>query len=98
NRKRRSVTLIFERLQHPVASVLAIVDRQPSLCIGIERPGVKALQGWVVQREGRATEGPGSAAHELVSYRILARRGDGVVVGLEKRSVILQHQSSIGNQ
>jgi len=43
NSKRRSVLLILERLEYAIAGVFAIVDRQPSLSIDIERPGVKAL-------------------------------------------------------
>jgi hypothetical protein len=91
------LALVLERLEDAIAAVFGIVDGQGAVGIGSKRPGVEALQRLVAQREGRAIEGPRSAAHELVSYRILAIRRDSIVVGLDKRPVALQHQGSIGN-
>jgi hypothetical protein len=91
------LSLVLVRLERAVAGVLCIVDSQPAVGIGIERPGVKALQLLVAQREGRAAEGPRSAAHELVSLPTLTRRRDRIVVGLDKRAVVLQHQGAIRN-
>jgi len=96
-RRNDPLLLVLERLEHAVAGVFGIVDGQPAIGIGVQRSGVKALIRLVVQGEGRPIEGPRSVRYELMSDPTLARRSDGIVVGLDKRSIVLQHQRSVGN-
>src|SRR6202049_1289850 len=86
------LAFVLVLLQRPAAVIFRIVDGQVVIQVRLERSSNLSVTGWVAQGEGRPVKRPGSAADIGVWLRRSAIGCDGVVVGLHKRSVIIQNQ------